>query len=83
MLKLNELKNGLKVVTKSGIFGVISDLSFKAGKYEELNPKKLPANPDAFAKFNVDFTDGSGEGQYCYDGVAKFVSHANTAINCN
>lgn len=81
MLNIKELKNGLEVITHSGIFGKIENLQFKVGKYEHLNPKKLPQNPSEFAKFDVVFKNGDGEGHYCYNGVAKYVSHANKAIN--
>ena len=81
MLTIKELKDGLEVITHSGVFGKIENLQFKTGEYEELNPSKLPENPDEFAKFDVVFKNGDGEGHYCYDGVAKKVSHANTAIN--
>lgn len=81
MLKINELKEGLEVITKSGVFGKIQNLEFKPGKYEELNPSKLPKKTEGFAKFDVVFENGEGEGQYCYDGNAEYVSHANTALN--
>lgn len=77
MLKINKLKNGLKVITHSGIFGTICNLQFTSGKYEKLNPRKLPKNPSGFAKFNVVFKNGEGESQYCYDGRAKYISRIN------